>query len=286
VLGGLQRRQLRAPVAGHVSYLSPQTGALFVQPPAVEVETIAHLGGRVVRMLPTGAVIEGDALTIAGVAGAGQAVSGILLFASTHDLIPEPETAAGAIVVCPFVIDEGIVQSVADAGAAALVAAGVADTTLTRLGWEALLWPRRLTGGLRAPASPPFTIVLLGIGAIEPPASVWDLLESLAGRSASALGAEPGAAPELVVDIAGDSDAAGVQGLSSAAGTTSSVEIEPGAQVRVLAGRVDGLVGRVVEVGEVAQRMASEVRTDAALVEIPYRGQLLVPLIHLQVVPQ
>src|SRR5688572_12070060 len=43
VLGGLQRRQLRAPVAGHVSFLSPQTGALYVQPPPVELQTIAHL---------------------------------------------------------------------------------------------------------------------------------------------------------------------------------------------------------------------------------------------------
>ena len=70
-LGGLQRRILRSPASGRLSYVSPLHGTVFVEPLPAESAVLAYLGGTVAEVLPDGVVLEGTGLAIAGVAGAG-----------------------------------------------------------------------------------------------------------------------------------------------------------------------------------------------------------------------
>jgi hypothetical protein len=283
-LGGLQRRALRSPVTGRVSYVSPDSAAVFVEPLPVEVQVGAHLGGTVVEVGPGRVTIEGEALAIAGLAGAGPAAAGILVVANSPEAIPAE--AAGTIVACAFPVDEAAVRAAADAGAAAIVAAGIDEAALERLGWDDVLWPHptaRSRTGAGGPPAPPLTVVLFGVAPTPPPPEVWDALRALAGRPASALGAEPGAGAELLVPL--DDGAAARASSGVLAADSPPAAIEPGARVRAIAGRADGLTGRVVEVVEAPYRLPSEVTASVAVVDLPYDVRLRLPLLHLQRLP-
>ncbi|MGH2351151.1 MAG: hypothetical protein ACRDJN_06000, partial [Chloroflexota bacterium] len=202
-MAGLQRRILRSPVSGRLSYISPDHGTLFVEPLPAEAHVSAHLSGTILIAGPSGVLVEGTALAVTGVAGAGPAATGVLMLAETPAALP-PE-ASGAVVACAFPIDEATVGALTEAGAAAVVAPGIGDDTLQRLGWDDLLWPypARPDGADRwgTRPTPPLTIVLLAVGPTDAPPTLWEALRPLAGRPASALGAEPGAPPELLVPI-------------------------------------------------------------------------------------
>ena len=278
-LGGLQRRTLRAPAGGRLSYVSTETGIAYIEPLAGEARIAAHLDGEVVAVAADSALIEGEGIALAGTAGAGPAVAGILVTAESPEALPEG--IDGAIVACGFALDEGTIGRLADAGAAAVVAAGIEETAIAHLGWDDLLWA---DGRQSAPPAPPFTVVLLAATAAAPPAGVWDLLRSLGGRGASAVGAEHGAPCELIVSLAA-SEAAELATRclgTDRAGGHSAAGIGVGQRASVLAGRADGLTGEVEEIGGTPYRLASEVHTDVATVVFPYDVRLRVPLLHLR----
>jgi hypothetical protein len=286
-LAGLQRRVLRSPIAGRLSHLSPRYGTLFVDPLPAESPVLAHLPGRVTASGPDGVVIEGRAVAVAGLAGAGKAAAGQLLLAESPAGFPAE--AGGAIVVCAFPVDEGAVRALTEAGAAALLAPGITDTTLQRLGWDDLLWtsPVRVDRAERAAPrpAPPLTVVLLSAAPSEIPPAVWEGLQPLTGRFASALGAEPGNGPELVIGLADgvpDPAAGGVPpGLINGA-VAPEARLTPGSAVRVIAGRAEGRWGQVVSLSAGPYRLASEVTADVAEVLLSDGTRLRVPLVHLQ----
>ena len=272
-LGGLQRSHVRAPFAARIRYVSPETGIVYLEAITVESSVPAHLAGTVVEVRPDGVVIAGHGLAVAGIAGAGRAAAGILIVAETPEMVP-PETS-GAIVACGFAIDEAVVSRLIASGAAALVAAGVQDDALARLGWDDLLWPRG-QGGPARPA-PPLTLVLLSMGEGAAPRDVWDALRPLAGRAASALGAEPGAAPELVVSMDVPPEPAG-----GAGGGRAQRPLARGDRVWVAAGRAQGLVGEIAQIVPGPVRLPSEVHTGVADVIFPFDVRMRLPLLHLR----
>lgn len=283
LLGGLQRRTVRSPATGTLTHVSVESGTVYVEPVPATAGIAAHLGGTVVDADETAVTIEGDALAVAGVAGAGAAACGTLHVISTPADVPAD--AAGVVLACAFVLDEAALQRIIAAGAAAIVAADVEPLASERLGWDDLLWPRP-AGGHERP-TPPVTIVVLAASAGAQSASVtgqlgavWDLLRRCGGRTASALGAEAGSGPELLVAL-DDGDAAGAV---KAAPTTT--ELRVGRRVRVTDGRAEGLEGTIADVYDAPYRLASEVLASVADVELPYDVRLRLPLTHLEALPE
>ncbi len=275
-MGGLQQRTLYAPFAGRIGRVSSERGVLYLEPFPTERPVVAHLAGTVVSLEPAAAVIEGPAVAIAGLAGAGPAAAGVLMVAESPGTLP-PD-AGGCVVACPFALDEPIVQRLVQSGARAVVAAGIEADALARLGWEEALWPHPAAPGHR-PALP-LTVVLLAPGQPAPAPAVWEALQSLAGRQASALGWEPGCSPELLVSLAAPGD--GGSGPEAIAPAATPVEIVPGARVRVLAGSAAGLAGDVVRLIDLPYVLPSEVRVEVAEVAFPGQGRRCIPLTHLQ----
>jgi hypothetical protein len=279
-LAGLQRRVLRAPVSGHLSYVSPAYGTVYIEPPPAEGPILAHLSGTVAAVEPDGVLLEGYGCAVAGVAGAGPAAAGPLLLAESPTSLPAQ--ASGSVVACAFPLLEATVRSLADSGAAAVLAPGIADATLERLGWDDLLWtaPVRLDRGERgAPRpAPPLTCVLLSVAAREAPPDLWDALGHLAGRLTSAVGGEPGGVPELLVAL----DPPGGDATAVQAAGGAGIPLAPGTPVRILAGRAEGLAGEVVLAEDAPYRLASEVAAAVADVRLPDGARLRVPLVHLQ----
>ncbi|MBI3974399.1 MAG: hypothetical protein HY332_24225 [Chloroflexi bacterium] len=302
-LGGLQRRTLRSPATGTLRHVAHDLGTAFIQPLAVESRIAAHLAGTVVEAGDGGVVIEGSAVAIAGAAGAGPAVSGILMLADHPNALPNE--AAGAIVACAFSLDAGAIRQLADAGAVAIVAIGMDETAIERLGWDDVLWPESGRGRTHAaPPAPPLTVVLLTAcqaqGAALHPA-VWEALRPLAGRLASALGAEPGASPELLIPLdtvsedatdavtghggAGQNGAVPPDGSSRATPDEAAGVLRPGVRVTVTSGRAEGLSGVAAATSAGPLRLASEIRADVTEVKFPYDVRVRVPNLHLRVVP-
>ncbi len=283
-LAGLQRRVLRSPASGRLSYVSPAHGTLFIQPQAVESAVIAHLSGEVVAAGAAGVMVEGPALSVAGVAGAGRAAAGKLYLAESPTELPsEP---GGAIVCCAFVLDEGTVVAMAEAGAVGILAPGIADATIQRLGWDDLLWTAaRLERGERwaSHPAPPLTVVLLASGPNDAPSELREALRPHAGRLASLVGVEPGIAPELLISLA---DGLPVPvGNAAGTGAQRTMELTAGTRVRVLAGRSQGLSGELVGTPDSPYRLASEIMTEVADVRLAHGTVIRVPIAHLQVIP-
>ena len=284
ILGGLQRRLVHAPITGRLSRILPELGLCFVEPMASERRIAAHLTGRVVETGERGVTIEGPAVAVGGVAGAGPAVAGILIVAkSPHDL---PVGATGAIVACAFPIEDWMVPQLADAGARAIVAPGVAEAAIDRLGWDEVLWPPPWRQG----AAPPLTVVLLSPDHASLQPAVWEMLRGLSGRVASALGAEWGAAPEVLVmaDVEANGEPAAAEELAHAPGggepDAAGGAWPPGTTVVTLAGRAEGLTGTVVSVAPEPYRLGSEARATVVDVAFPYGVRLTIPTVHLRAV--
>ena len=123
--------------------------------------------------------------------------------------------------------------------------------------------------------------MLLSVSVCEAPPALWRALQSLAGRLASAVGNEPGLAPEVVI-AEPEPGAAGGPGAAAPGG----VLLTPGTAVRILAGRAEGRTGEVVAAGDVPHRLPSEVATTVADLLLPDGSRLRVPLAHLQLVGQ
>jgi len=121
--GGLQRRTVKSPVTGRVAYVSSETGVAYIAPDTVPVELLAHLAGRVIRVTDELVEIEGAALAVAAHAGAGPAVAGTLIVATSPDALPRD--VSGAIAACAFPIEQQTVQQLIDGGVAAIVATAV-----------------------------------------------------------------------------------------------------------------------------------------------------------------
>ena len=278
-LGGLQRRVVRAPLTGRLAHVSDQTGVAYVVPSPIESVLRAHLGGRVAEVTATSVTIEGPGFVASGRAGAGGVAVGPLLIAPAADQLPLE--VSGGVVACGFPLDQDVVRRLIDAGAVAIVAPSVEEETIDRLGWAEAFWPRVSTGA-SAPV-PPVTVVALSFSP-SAPAGLWEALRALAGRVASVLGREEGAdasAPELIVALG--ENAPSLYGLPEKGETV--VRLAPGARVRVIAGRANGLVGEVVALSSGAYRLRSEVGVDVAEVAFPYGVRLRVPLLHLQAMP-
>ena len=273
--GGLQRRTIKSPVTGRVAYVSSETGVAYIAPDTVPVELLAHLAGRVIRVTDELVEIEGAALAVAAHAGAGPAVAGTLIVATSPDALPRD--VSGAIAACAFPIEQQTVQQLIDGGVAAIVATAVEDETLERLGWDTVFWPQ---GRSPRPPAPPVTLLALSFSA-TPPGGLWEALRSLAGRPASVIGREPGASPELLVSLG--ENAPSLYALPER--PESDVTLAPGSRVRVITGRAQGLVGEILALSPGPYRLRSEVSADVADVAFPYGVRLRLPLLHLQAMP-
>ena len=283
-LGGLQRRSVRVPLSGRLAHVSDRTGVAYVVPPPVETLVRAHLGGRVVEVTATSVSVEGTAFVATGRAGAGGVAVGPLIVASESDQLPAD--VSGGVVACGFTLDADAVRALVDGGAVAIVAPSVEEETIDRLGWADAFWPR--ASGAVGVVVPPVTVVALSFSP-SPPAGLWEALRALAGRTAALVGREDGvegSVPELIVALGENAPSLyGLPERNGGADGGASLRLAPGARVRAIAGRANGLVGEIVALSPGPYRLRSEIGAEVAEVAFPYGVRLRVPLLHLQAMP-
>jgi hypothetical protein len=251
-LGGRKRR-IFSPAGGQLLYASTSSGLAYVSGPPSEAQVLAHVGGQVVTVGADSVLVEGNAIAIAGVAGAGRAVGGRLLVVTLpRDLPPD---LTGSVVACAFPLDEATARNISSRGAVGVIAAGIESHAMMRLGWDEVLWPlvRPRFGGPSNDPSPPITIVLLSVANDEAPEEIWRRIAALNGRPVSLLGREPGAPPELVATLDGPSG-----------GTPAHVTLEGMRSIRLRSGPGAGRVVKVEGLLPFPVQLPSEIEVQAA----------------------
>ena len=274
-LGGRKRR-IFSPAGGQLLYCSTSSGLAYVSGPPTEAPVMAHIGGQVVSVAADAVLVEGTAVAIAGVAGAGRAVSGRLLAAALPRDVPPDLT--GSVVACAFSLDEATARAIAARGAVGVIAGGIRPEAMVRLGWDDVLWPlvRPRFGGPANDPAPPVTIVLLSISDEPAPAEVWQRIQALNGRPVSLLGREPGASPEMIATLDGPSG-----------GSPSPVTLDSATRVRIRSGPGAGRVVKVEGLLPFKVQLPSEIEVQAARLDeldeyVPVGTQPLVAGRHLQ----
>jgi hypothetical protein len=254
---GQRRRRIVSPATGTFIYFSTTSGVAYVAGSATETQVYAHVGGQVVGVFADSVLVEGNAVSISGVAGAGRAVAGRLIVASTPTQIPMDLT--GSIVACSFPLDETTARQLPTRGALGVLSSGIVPGAVSRLGWDDVLWPltRPRFGSPSYDPAPPLTIVLLAVGEDACPAQIWERVASLNGRPVSLLGYEPGSAPELLATLDGPSG-----------GMPPPVTVGGISTARVRNGPGAGRVVRVAGVLPYLVQLPSEVEVFAASIEI------------------
>ncbi|MDQ3699935.1 MAG: hypothetical protein M3442_03330, partial [Chloroflexota bacterium] len=113
-------------------------------------------------------------------------------------------------------------------------------------------------------------------------------LQPLAGELASAVGAEPGVGPELLISLPPAASPPAAPSFAPVATPdaplTTGLALTRGTRVRVLAGQFEGLSGEVVAAGELPFRLSSEVTAEVAEVQRADGVRLRIPLAHLQII--
>lgn len=314
---GIGRRICRAPRAGVLAHVSAVTGIAILsaaQPPAdaatadpssptaaraaepLPIEIRAHLSGTVVELSEDAVTIEGDALALRGVAGAGPATSGPLFVwdagegpgSGSAAGRPGAQAAAagtqppsGAIVACRRALSWADITRLATAGAAAIVAPAADDEVWTRLGVTAAAHDghRRNAAPVGLRPQPPLTLVLTdelpaaSRGAAAVCEALWSELAARAGHTVAVLGFEPGRLPEVLLPSAEMPDP---QHLAPGS------RLQIGAHVRITSGPQAGLTGRVSGCTDHPRSSPSELMAPAAEVELDDGTGCRAPLVNLE----
>lgn len=260
---GLLRTRLAAPCEGTLESLSAVTGQLLVRGPAVPIEVIAHLPGRVLEVIPgAGVRVETRAALVQGIFGVGGETHGPLAVAVDGPEAELVETRIGPHLHGRVVVGGATARAAAlfrarDVGVRAVVVGGLDDADLRELLGHDL--GVAVTGG----EAIGLTVVLTeGFGRLPMAERAWALLRAHEGRIASVNGATQIRAgvqrPEVVIALDGGHD-----GPMSAAPSV----LEPGARVRAIREPWFGRLGRIVALPSELRALETEAWARVAEVE-------------------
>jgi hypothetical protein len=270
---GLLRTGLVSPCDGTLESLSAVTGQLMVRGPAVPIEVLAHLQGRVVDVIPgQGVRLETRAALVQGIFGIGGEVHGPLVCAVDS---PESELVEtrigphlrGRVVVGGAHASAAALRRARDVGARAVVIGGLDDLDLRELlGYDLGV---AVTGG----ETIGLTVVLTeGFGRLAMSERAWTLLRAHEGRVASVNGATQIRAgvqrPEVVIPLE--------EGQELAPLPLRAV-LEPGARVRVIREPWFGRLGRITELPSELCALETEARVRVVEVEFEDGARHRVP---------
>ncbi|MAG36114.1 MAG: hypothetical protein CL878_07715 [Dehalococcoidia bacterium] len=270
---GMRRQTVTAPQAGHVAFVSMDTGTIIIHPddsattmPALVYGTVAALEEAPV---PT-VVLDAPGVAIAGALSFGESSWGPLILWEE----PDPPAAAGgwtswegAVVFLRGEATADLLASAAEHRAAAVVAPG-STAPLPGTDWHSTAPESELS-----PAVP--TLLIYGQLAPALPDGMLHALRSLAGTTVGIAGADQRGAPELLLTGPAAGDTAERIGQPS---------LKPGRDAVILCGALASTVVRVIKTTE-THLFQSEWRGPAAQVEAADGSTLWAPLVSLVPLP-
>ena len=259
---GLFKSRVTAPTTGTLESVSDVTGQAVFREPPVPVEVRAYVDGTIVEILPAeGVVVETTAALVQGIFGlAGEVHAPIVAVATTPaqvlDAADLVAAHAGQIVLGGARITLAGMRRAMELGVAAVVCGGIAYQDVRELlGYDVGV---AVTGNEALATT---LVVTEGFGDITMAKATFELLRSLAGRTASVCGATQIRAgvirPEVVVPDAGD-------GLAIDHGGG----LEVGAPVRCIRAPYFGRIGKVAALPVALVDMPSETRVRVLEVDL------------------
>ncbi|HUT74333.1 MAG TPA: hypothetical protein VM221_05825 [Armatimonadota bacterium] len=289
---GLFHNACASPVAGVIEHVSPLSGFVAIREAPVPLEVLAHIGGRVERVIEgQGVVVETQAALVQGIFGVGGERRGVVRMAARGpeaplDLSLVGEQARGAVLVGGASADGESLAAAGRAGAAGVVVGGIADTDLRAfVGYDIGV---AITGQEQVP----FTLIITeGFGSVAMAAATFELLASLAGRQASIDGETQIRAgvirPEIIVARGGivpEQGPSSVGRIQSALGPSPPAQLAVGAQVRLIREPYFGRLGKVTALPAQPQPVETEAKVRVVEVELEDGRRALVPRANVEMV--
>ena len=274
---GLFKTRVPAPTAGTLESVSEVTGQAVFREPPVPVEVRAYVDGTVVEVLPgEGVIVETTAALVQGIFGlAGEVHAPIVAVATSPDQtldaeLLKPEHAGKVVLGGARVTLAGMRRAMA-LGVAAVVCGGIAYQDVRELlGYDVGV---AVTGNEALATT---LVVTEGFGDIAMARATFELLRSLAGRTASVCGATQIRAgvirPEVVVPDAG-----------SGAAVEHGGGLELGAPVRCIRAPYFGRIGTVAALPVALVDMPSETRVRVLEVDLGDE-RIVVPRANVEVI--
>jgi hypothetical protein len=265
---GLFRSRVTSPIDGTLESVSEVTGQAVFREPPIPVEVTAYVDGTVVEVLPDeGVVVETNAALIQGIFGlAGEVHAPIVAVATAPaqvlDAADFTAAHAGKVVLGGARVTLAGMRRAMELGVAAVVCGGFAYQDVRELlGYDVGV---AVTGNEALATT---LVVTEGFGDIAMAKATFELLQSLAGRTASVCGATQIRAgvirPEVVVPDAGDGAA-----IEHGGG------LEIGAPVRCIRAPYFGRIGTVAALPIALVDMPSETRV--RVLEVDLGGEIIV----------
>jgi hypothetical protein len=274
---GLFRSRAPSPTDGSLESVSEVTGQAVFREPPVPVEVKAYVDGTVVEVIPgEGVVVETTAALVQGIFGlAGEVHAPIAAVATTPDQVLDAGDLTpahrGRIVLGGARVTLAGMRRAMELGVAAVVCGGIAyQDVRDLLGYDVGV---AVTGNEALATT---LVVTEGFGDIAMARATFELLRSLAGRTASVCGATQIRAgvirPEVVVPDAGDGAAVEHGG-----------GLEIGAPVRCIRAPYFGRIGTVAALPVALVDMPSETRV--RVLEVDLGGErIVVPRANVEVI--
>ncbi len=281
---GLFHNVCQSPAAGVIEHISPLSGYVGIREPPVPLQVVAHIGGRIARVIEgQGAVVESRAALAQGIFGVGGERRGILRVAARGpeapmDLSLVGDSARGAVLVAGATAASGALTEAARAGAAGVVVGSIADLDLRAfVGYDIGV---AVTG--QEPV--PFTLIITeGFGLVAMAPATFELLASLAGRSASIDGTTQIRAgvmrPEIIVPLGADGGAAPRE-----VGARHALPLRVGSQVRLIREPYFGQLAAVTALPAQPQEIETEAKVRVVEVRLEGGRRALVPRANVEMV--
>lgn len=242
---GLFKSECKSNTTGTVELISNITGNVGVREAPTPIEVDAYIPGKIIEVLDgEGVVIEAHGALIQGIFGIGGERRGeIMMITSgpdqpiTADMITA--THAGKIIVGGSNLSGDALRKAHELGVTGIVVGGIVDKDLVDyLGYD-------IGVAITGHEDIPLTLVLTeGFGTIAMAGRTFNLLKSLAGKTASICGATQIRAgvirPEVIV--ADDTENAGG---TAADEVVPSFSLEPGTNIRIIREPYFGLLATV-----------------------------------------
>jgi hypothetical protein len=242
-------------------------------------EIAAGLHGTVVEItIRGGVVIASQATVIAGAIGAGRQVTGPLTIWQAPEVVQGGlYVLSGMLLVVPGPLNLTFLRQAVNAGIAGVIASSISTRDFEDF-LHADLIDLLNCGDAESQLAtlPPLTLLLTeGLGTFAMPERTFELLYKYAGTTALLTGATSLRAklyPDLVISLPA------AERREHEQSTLPSMDLEPGALVRVCSGSHEGAIGELNYLFSRQQVFPSGIREYAARVRLADGSQLVAPL--------
>jgi hypothetical protein len=280
---GLFRSQATSPIDGTIENISNSTGKVLVRAPAVPVEVLSYIEGKIVEVIPEeGVVIESFGTFIQGIFGVGGETFGDLMLATedvsaTLDSTMIKPEHKGKILAGGSIVSFDVLQAAIKAGVKGIVTGGIGDEDLRKfLGYDLGV---AITGSEKKGIT---LVTTEGFGKIPMAEKTFNLLKMNVGRKASINGATQIRAgfirPEVIIPTL-DKEC---EGCSKETETAGGMDI--GTIVRVIREPRFGEKAKVVRLPVELQVVQSETKVRVVEVQFNDGQKWLMPRANVEVV--